>query len=193
MSTLPIRIYGDAILHKKAKRVTQVGADLLQLVEQMAETMRQASGLGLAAPQVGKSLRVLVARADDADDTPVHCLINPRIVEHEGEYTDSEGCLSFPTLRGVVQRPLRVTVKAMTPDEEEMFLEAEGFLARVLQHEIDHLNGVLFVDQAEPDSLGWMIPDENEEDGYRLKATTLEQVQQAFERMRQKGQQGDQL
>ncbi len=191
MSTLPIRIYGDAILRKKAKPVTQIDGELQQLIAQMTETMRTADsppGVGLAAPQVGRLVRVVIAREDADEDTPVHCLINPRVVEQEGEQTDSESCLSLPTLCGVVGRYLRVLVEGIGPDEKELSLELEVLLARVLQHEIDHLNGVLFIDRAQPDSLNWLIPDEDEEDGYRLKPTALEQVGQVFERLRQKRQ-----
>ena len=191
MSTLPIRIYGDALLRKKAKPVTQIDAELQQLIAQMTETLRTAeapAGVGLAAPQVGRSVRLIIVREDADEDTPVHCLINPRVVEQEGEQTDSEGCLSLPTLRGVVGRSLRVLVEGIGPDERELSLEVEGLLARVLQHEIDHLNGVLFIDRAQPDSLNWLIPDEDEEDGYRLKPTALEQVGQVFERLRKKRQ-----
>ena len=188
MSTVPIRLYGDAVLHKKAKRVRQVDADLLKLIEQMTETMREAPGVGLAAPQVGRLVRVMVVREDATDDMPVYSLINPRVVEYEGDQTDSEGCLSFPTLRGVVVRRARVLVEGISPDGEELSLEAEGLLARVLQHEIDHLQGVLFVDRADSESLGWMIPDEKAEEGYRLEPTTLDEVQQTFARMRQKDQ-----
>lgn len=189
MSTLPIRIYGDAILRKKAKPVKHIDGQLQRLIVQMTETMLAAEAppaVGLAAPQVGRLVRVIIAREDVTDDTPVHCVINPRLVEYEEEQTDSEGCLSFPTLRGMVRRPLRVLVEGIGPDEEELSLEAEGLLARVLVHEIDHLNGVVFIDKANPDSLRWMIPDRNEEDGYRLKPTGLEKIQEVFDRLRQK-------
>lgn len=191
MLTLPIRIYGDAVLRKKAKPIKQIDGQLQRFIAQMTETMLEADappGVGLAAPQVGRLVRVIIAREDVGDDRPVHCIINPRLAEYEEEQTDSEGCLSFPTLRGVVRRPLRILVEGIGPDEQELFLEAEGLLARVLVHEIDHLNGVMFIDKAEPDSLEWMIPDENEDAGYRLKPTALDKVQQVFDRLRQKRQ-----
>lgn len=186
MAGLQVRIYGDTILRKKAKLVRDIDDELRHLIEQMAETMRASQiGVGLAAPQVGRLVRVAIVREDADDDVPIHCLINPRLVEREEEQTGSEGCLSFPTLRADVQRPLRVLVEALNPDGDKIHLEAEGFLARVLAHEIDHLNGVLFIDRAERDSLGWLIPDENADDGYRIESTSLDQVHRKLDRLRQ--------
>ncbi len=186
MAGLQVRIYGDTILRKKAKIVRNIDDELRHLIKQMAETMRASQiGVGLAAPQVGRLVRVAIVREDADDDVPIHCLINPRLVEQEEEQTGSEGCLSFPTLRADVQRPLRVLVEALNPDGDEIHLEAEGLLARVLAHEIDHLNGVLFIDRAERDSLGWLIPDEDADDGYRIESTSLDQVHRKLDRLRQ--------
>jgi peptide deformylase len=134
-------------------------------------------------------LRKKAARVRQMDDE-VHALLDDMaetmLGARTGEQYALEGCLSLPTLQAEVRRPLKVVVTGLTPEEEEMRLEAEGLLARVLLHEIDHLDGILLTDRAEPDSLGWMIPDEEEEGGYRLEPTALEEVMEAFERLRQR-------
>ncbi len=188
MATRRIYICGEAVLRKKAKRVRQVDDELLKLLEDMAETMREAPGVGLAAPQVGESVRaIIVGEVGEADEEMVlHRLINPRIVEAEGEVESGEGCLSLPTLQGIVLRPQRVVVEAIGPDEERLTLEAEGWTARALAHEIDHLNGRLFIDRAEADSLAWMIPDEDDERGYRLESVSLAEALAAFQRLIEK-------
>ena len=123
-----------------------------RLVRDMFDTMYDAEGIGLAAPQVGVSERVLIVDVPGENDARhVHALVNPVIVESGGE-TDkaSEGCLSLPGLEETVTRPVRVTVEGLTPDGEPARVEAEGLLARALQHEVDHLDGILFIDRLSP-------------------------------------------
>ena len=120
-----------------------------RLIRDMFDTMYDAEGIGLAAPQVGVSERVLIVDVPDGDDTRhVHALVNPVIVD-SGNATDkaTEGCLSLPGLEETVTRPVRVTVEGLAPDGEPARIEAEGLLARALQHEIDHLDGILFIDR----------------------------------------------
>ncbi len=188
MATRRIYICGEPILRKKARRVRQVDGELIELLDDMAKTMREAPGIGLAAPQVGESVRAIVVGevGDDDEDMVIHKLINPRIVEAEGEVEGGEGCLSLPTLQGIVLRPQQVVVEALGPDEEPVSIEAEGWTARALCHEIDHLNGKLFIDRAERDSLAWMIPDEDDESGYRLQSVSLAEALAMFQRLVEK-------
>jgi peptide deformylase len=181
MAKLKILFCGDPVLRKKAQPIKKIDDEVRQLLADMAQTMIEAPGVGLAAPQVGAPVRAIVVRTEE--DGPLYQLINPRVVNCKGVDEGTEGCLSLPTLQGIVVRPAEVTVEALTPDREEICIQADGFLARALQHEIDHLDGVLFIDRAEEDTLGWMVPDETEEGGYRIDPTTLKEVMQAFERL----------
>ncbi len=188
MALMPIRIYGDPVLRKKAKPVRDMDGVLSDLIETMVEAMCTNQGVGLAAPQVGKLRRIIVVRADAEADSEIFRLINPRIVASEGTQESLEGCLSLPALRGKVNRHEQVAVEAITLEGDEVTIEATGLLARVLEHEIDHLNGVLFVNRADLDTLCWLIPDTEAEDGYRFEPTTMEEAQRCFERMRRKRQ-----
>lgn len=157
---LPIRIYGDPALRMVTEEVASDGEELQQLLDDMIETMRGAEGVGLAAPQVGRTERVFVVdvtpmyegheedrEALKALPTQPMVLINPEIIwESEEECEFEEGCLSIPDLREVVVRPERIGVTYLDRTFERQELEAEGMLARVIQHEVDHLDGVLFVD-----------------------------------------------
>ncbi len=188
MATSPIRIYGDPVLRTKAKQVRELDAEVHELVEQMVAAMRENDGVGLAAPQVGSLSRVIVARPDTEEDTEIFRLINPRIIAAEGSQEGMEGCLSLPSLRGDVERSAQVVVQAMTPEGKNITIEATGLLARVFEHEIDHLSSVLFVDRTAGDTLCWLIPDPDAEDGYRLEETTIEEAEQRFARLRAKRQ-----
>jgi peptide deformylase len=181
MAKLRILFCGDPVLRKRAQTVKTVDGDVRKLVEDMTQTMIEAPGVGLAAPQVGAPVRMVVVRIED--DGPIYQLINPRIVDCHGEDEGLEGCLSLPTLQGIVKRPAEVTVEATTLDEGEVCIKADGFLARALQHEIDHLDGVLFIDRVDEDTLGWLVPDDSEEGGYRVDPTTIKEVVQTFERL----------
>ena len=140
---LPIYIYGHPILRKEAKDIDSSYPNLKELIDNMFETMYNADGVGLAAPQVGILKRVVVI---DIGEGPLF-LINPEIIEEEGFYVDQEGCLSVPGRQGEVKRPYRVKVKAQDRKGNEIIVEGEELLARALCHEIDHLNGILFVDK----------------------------------------------
>ncbi len=133
------------VLRGEAQPVSEITGALLRLLEDMVETMYEAKGVGLAAPQVGVARRIIVI---DAGDNQLLQLINPRILRESGTSTDIEGCLSIPGIYGEVDRAEQVTVTARDPEGREISLELEGLLARILQHEIDHLNGTLFIDRA---------------------------------------------
>lgn len=141
------------VLRQKAKKVKRVDASTQKLVDDMLETMRAANGLGLAAPQIGISLRVLTIEMPEDDEEPQSgkqvILINPEIVKAEGEQFGEEGCLSIPGYVGLVRRAMKVTVKGLDRKGKEVRVKGEKLLARALQHEIDHLDGVLFTDRLE--------------------------------------------
>lgn len=138
-----LRFNGDEILRKKCKEVKEIDNRTLQLIEDMKETMYKENGVGLAAPQVGILKRVIVI---DIGEGPI-VAINPEIVEMSGSNIDLEGCLSVPGAQGKVERPDYVRVKALNEKGEEIIYEGRDFLARAFCHEIDHLNGVLFIDK----------------------------------------------
>lgn len=144
MALRKIRLDGDPVLKKKTARVTKFSPHLHRLLEDMVETMIANEGAGLAAPQVGISKSIIVLR----DDDKVLEVINPEIISSTGEIIDLEGCLSFPGIYGEVARFERIKVSGFDRWGQEMLLTAEGFLARIFQHEIDHLHGILFVDRA---------------------------------------------
>jgi len=147
MAVSTIRIYGDPVLRKRAEEVTQVDDKIRKLVSEMLAVLKNAGGMGLAATQVGEKLRVfLVDRSQFQLETSPLIMINPVIVDRQGEQTEEEGCLSIPGVYADVNRPLELTVKGMDLDEKELVIEAKGILSRVFAHEIDHLNGILFVD-----------------------------------------------
>ena len=141
MAIRNIREMGDPVLNKVCKEVKEVTPRTLELIQDMVETMYEANGVGLAAPQVGILKRIVVI-----DDTEGHkfAMVNPVITEMSGEQISQEGCLSLPGFAGRVKRPQKVTVKALDRDGKEFTVEAEGFLAIIMCHEIDHLDGVLF-------------------------------------------------
>ena len=143
-----IRIYGDPVLRKTAVPVTSFDDTLKRFVEEMTVTMREKDGVGLAANQVGKAIRVVVVDPTAGEREP-YVLINPELTNLSRETIDEEeGCLSIPTIRLKVKRPKVVSAKALDASGKEVAIEkAEGVLARALQHELDHLNGILFVDR----------------------------------------------
>ncbi|WP_058485311.1 peptide deformylase [Defluviitalea phaphyphila] len=142
MALREIRKNGDEILRKKCKEVKEINKSILILLDDMTETMYEAGGVGLAAPQVGVLKRVVVIDIGEG----IIELINPEIIEEDGEQIGPEGCLSVPGITGEVKRPNKVKVKALNRNGEEFVLEGEGLLARAFCHEIDHLNGILFTD-----------------------------------------------
>lgn len=134
---------GDPVLREHARPVPKITPNIVKLLQNMADTMYDAPGVGLAAPQIGISKRVIVI---DAGEGLIE-LINPEIISAEGQEVDVEGCLSVPGLQGEVRRAARVKVAGLDREGKPVIVEGEGLLARVLQHEIDHLNGILFVDK----------------------------------------------
>jgi peptide deformylase len=138
--------YGDPVLEKPTKAITKFGAELEELAEDMFATMYAAQGVGLAAPQVGKSLRIAVVDVTSGKNPEAKIvLVNPEIIHAEGEKREEEGCLSIPGFRGYVVRPQFVTVKAQNVKGEWFEIRGEDLLARAFCHEIDHLNGILFL------------------------------------------------
>ncbi|MBD2862635.1 MULTISPECIES: peptide deformylase [Paenibacillus] len=136
----------DPVLREKAKPVPKITPNIHKLLDDMADTMYDAEGVGLAAPQIGILKRVIVV--DVGDDNGLIEMINPEIVSAEGEQLGPEGCLSIPGLRGDVNRSLTITIKGLDRNGDELVITASEFLARAFQHEVDHLNGVLFTDLA---------------------------------------------
>ena len=145
MALLPILHYPDPRLHQSATPVTEFTAELKQLAEDMTETMYAAPGVGLAAPQVNVHQRLIVVDVSE-DKNGLMVLVNPQIIAREGEQEYEEGCLSVPGIYGKITRAARVKVKAQDLEGAPFEVEADGLLATCLQHEIDHLNGVLFID-----------------------------------------------
>ncbi len=144
MGILPIRIAGDPVLREKAKKVRKVDASIQKLIDDMIDTMHAAPGVGLAAPQVGVSLRVVVI---ETPDEGLMALINPEVVKTSGKRQVMEGCLSVPGYQAEITRSRQVTVKALDRDGKEIRLKAvDTLLAQALEHEIDHVNGILYID-----------------------------------------------
>jgi peptide deformylase len=146
MAILDIVIDPNPVLRKKCKPVTKVNASIRQLLDDMAETMYEAPGVGLAAPQVGVAKRIIVIDPQD-EKTGLLQLINPEIVAQEGWVKGTEGCLSIPGYVGEVYRYEKVKVVALDRNGHKVYYDAEGYLARIFQHEIDHLDGVLYTDK----------------------------------------------
>ena len=148
MAVLKVRKYGDPALRKSAAPVGELTQEVRKIIADMTETMYDEVGIGLAAPQVGISLRLIVI--SDEEGRGVQALLNPAIVDRSGEVTGEEGCLSIPGVFAPVTRAARVTVQARSVDGKPLTIEAHGLRSRVLQHEIDHLDGVLFIDRVDP-------------------------------------------
>jgi peptide deformylase len=159
----------QAILRHKAHKVSDFGPDFQSLVEDMIETMRQAPGVGLAAPQVGESFRLIVVEYSDEENEEIppklYVMANPEITRASQETVlGTEGCLSIPGIQGEVERLEAVTVKGLNRHGRPMTVKAKGWMARIFQHEIDHLDGILFVDRAEKlwqaeEHQGQVVPD----------------------------------
>jgi len=147
MAVLSVRRYGDPILRQKADPVAEVTPEVQRIVADMVETMYHQVGIGLAAPQVGISIRLILV--DDGSRGP-RALINPTIVERRGSIRGEEGCLSIPGIFGEVERSEWVRVEAKDAEGQPVAFEARGLQARVIQHEMDHLDGVLFIDRLPP-------------------------------------------
>ncbi len=147
MSFHKICVYPEQVLARKADEIANIDGQIHTLAADMVETMYTASGIGLAAPQIGVSQRLIVADPGKAEKVNLITLINPVIVSGEGHNAIDEGCLSVPEFTAEVPRYAEVLVRGVTLDEKEIEFTAEGLFAIVLQHEIDHLNGILFIDR----------------------------------------------
>ncbi len=147
MAKLEIKIYPDPSLRKKARQVAKVGEAERKLAYDMIETMRFANGVGLAAPQLGINKRIIVVEDAEGDNRIALTLINPKITQKKGKVKFCEGCLSLPGVSSDVVRPEFITVEALNLDGDLLKINAEGLFARIIQHEIDHLDGELFIDK----------------------------------------------
>ncbi len=180
MAVLPIRIWGDPILKKRAVSIDRITHAERRLIEDMIETMEAADGAGLAAPQVGVAKRIFVFRRGD----DIHALINPKIIARSAEQKiGAEGCLSIPGVQAKVSRAARVTVTGRDVHNKAVSFECEdsealGRAGTCVQHELDHLDGVLYLERAEPDSVSWLIEGEDEagEETVFLEPTTPQEV-----------------
>jgi peptide deformylase len=168
-----IRKIGDPVLRKKAKKVEKISKDTQKLLDDMIETMHKANGMGLAAPQVGISQRIAVVEvpqeaSENTDEAPAvvrYQLVNPEVVKQsEDSWEHQEGCLSIPGWRGDVARPNKIVVRALDRDGNRIKIEAEGMLARALLHEIDHLDGVLYIDKLVSPDRVWRVDEDATED-----------------------------
>ena len=147
MAVFPIRTLPDPVLKQKAKRVRTIGRSIKKLIRDMIETLHAEPGrVGLAAPQIGIPLRVIVIGLPEEEDIAI---INPEIVRRKGERLIGEGCLSVPGYLGQIKRAESITIKGRDPNGREIRIKADGLLAQALEHEIDHLNGVLYLDHLE--------------------------------------------
>jgi peptide deformylase len=167
LALLNLRILPDPVLRQKARRVSKIDDSLQKLIDDMIETMRAASGVGLAANQVGILQRVVVIEIPEEEG--VWVLINPEIIRREGERVVEEGCLSIPGYRGELTRSLKVRVRALDRDGKTVRIKAEGLLAQALEHETDHINGTLYIDHLESADKLWKM--EHQEAEAQAKAS----------------------
>lgn len=161
MAIRQVRLETDEILRKKAKEVDEVDDRIREILDDMLETMYEYNGVGLAGPQIGILKRIIVI--DLYDGSKPLKLVNPRIIKQKGEQEVDEGCLSFPNEFAKLIRPAEVIVEALNENGKKVKIKGEGLLAQALAHEIDHLNGILFVDKMIPGTLHYVDPNEPEE------------------------------
>ena len=152
-----IRENGDEMLRKKTREVEVVDDKIREILEDMVETMHKYNGVGLAAPQIGILKRLVVIDLYD-DNGPIK-LVNPKIIKQEGTQEVEEGCLSFPNQYAKIIRPAKVTIEALNENGKKIKIKAEGLLAQAISHELDHLEGVLFVDKIIPGTLEYVEPE----------------------------------
>jgi len=162
MSVRTIRVLPDPILRQKAKKVPKIDESVLRLIDDMIETMRAASGVGLAATQIGVPLKIAVIEIPGEE---VIVLVNPEVVKREGERTINEACLSVPGYQGEIKRSTRVKVKARDRHGRNIRIKGEELMAQALEHEIDHLNGILYVDRVEDIEKLHKLEPESEQEG----------------------------
>lgn len=151
---LKIFKFPNPVLRKKSKGVKKVTSEIVKLIDDMIETMHAAPGVGLAAPQVGKLIRVIVAHAGE----DLVALVNPKVIKSSGHQVFTEGCLCLPGVEALIERASHILVKGLDREGNRVEIEAEGLLATVLQHEIDHLEGTLFIDRVKDPSLIRHVP-----------------------------------
>lgn len=155
MTELNIRILPDPVLRQKAKRVTKIDSSTQRLIDDMIDTMRAANGVGLAANQVGILQKIVVIEIPDEEE--VRVLINPEVTRREGEREVDEGCLSIPGYRGGLTRSVKVRVRALDRLGKTVRIKAEGLLAQALEHETDHINGILYIDHLQNSDHLWRL------------------------------------
>lgn len=176
MAVLPIRKFPDPVLKQKARRVREIDKKLEKLIADMFETLQDASGVGLAAPQVGISLRLCVIQLPETQEQFV--LVNPEVVKRKGSRLVDEGCLSIPGYKGEVNRSESIIVKYWDREGKSTRLKGEELLAQALEHEIDHLNGILYLDRLEsPEKLQRIEPDEKSSAASSLPESEKEPVE----------------
>ena len=161
MEVKDILLYGEDVLRRRAEPVDPSDAELQPLVDHMIRVMQDANGLGLAANQIGVPKQVIVYHTPEGSQA----LLNPKIVRRKGWEIEVEGCLSVPGLQGEVRRAASVTVEGLDLEGNTVRITAEGLLARVFQHELDHLNGSLFIDHADPGTLEWVTQEDSANKG----------------------------
>jgi peptide deformylase len=159
MTVRKIYCLPEAVLKQKAKKAPKIDASIRRLIADMIETMIQAEGVGLAAPQVGKSLRIAVLQMPEEEP---FAIVNPKVVKRAGERLVMEGCLSVPGYQGEVNRSVSITVKAFDENDKEIRIKATGLLAQALEHEIDHINGVLYIDRIDDEAKLFKIEPEKD-------------------------------
>lgn len=160
MAIRKIREEGDEILKKKSRPVEEINEKVQELIDDMLETMYKANGVGLAAVQVGVLKQVIVIDIDDGQGPLI--LINPRIIKEKGEQEVEEGCLSFPNKFAKVMRPAEITIEALGRDGKTIKVKGKELMAQAISHEIDHLNGIVFVDKILPGTLEYIDPNKNQ-------------------------------
>jgi len=161
MAVLQIRTLPDPVLRQKAKRVSKIDSSIQKLIDDMIDTMRANSGVGLAAPQIGVSLRIAVIEIPGEEE--VISLINPEVIRRKGERVLTEACLSVPSYQGEIKRAVTVKVKAQDRQGKEIRINGEGLLAHALEHETDHLDGTLYIDHVESPEKLWEITGEGDD------------------------------
>lgn len=151
MAIRSIRTEGDEILKKKSKKVEVIDEKIHELIKDMIETLKKYDGVGLAAVQVGILKQIIVIH--EGEDKPIYVLINPEIISQSGVQVVEEGCLSFPNKFAKIERPEKIKIKALDENGKEIIITGKGLLAQVISHEIDHLNGEVFIDKIIPGTL----------------------------------------
>jgi len=157
MAIRTIRTEGDEILRKKSKKVEVIDEKILELIQDMKDTLHKYNGVGLAAVQVGILKQIVIIQEDE--EAPIYVLINPEIISTSGIQTVEEGCLSFPNKFAKIDRPEKVKIRALNEKGEKIEIKAKGLLAQAISHELDHLNGEVFIDKIIPGTLEIIKPE----------------------------------